>query len=503
VRRTLACTTATLLLASMLLVLVQAQGTPPPAPLTLISREGRRAVPTVIISGQEFIALDDVASLFQVTVAEDAPTGGVTVTYRGRTIVLSAQQSIASVNGRVTALPAPVTRSGRRILVPLEFLSRALGPIYDRRIDLRRPARLLIVGDVTVPRVVARIDSAGPPTRATIEVTPSAPVTVTADVGRILVRVEADALDLALPAGANGLIEQIRAGDQPNLVVLLLGGAAGTPRTATATADGATRITIEVPGAAAPAGDTTAAPPPPSPVSDPAAITARRRFSLVVLDPGHGGDDAGVRASDGLLEKEVTLDVARRLKQRLETRLGVRVILTRDDDRTLGPDERAAFANNSKADLFLSLHANGALGPGMAGAEVYSLSLDQEGENVRRITSKEAVTLPAIGGTRRTLEIVPWNLAQAAHVDRSTTLAAMLGEELARRLPMSPRGVQRAGMRVLTGANMPAALVELAYLTNPDQAAKARGEEFRNAAADALFESVSRFRTHVDDKSPP
>src|SRR5688572_5587728 len=259
----------------MLLVLVQAQGTPPPAPLTLISREGRRAVPTVIISGQEFIALDDVASLFQVTVAEDAPTGGVTVTYRGRTIVLSAQQSIASVNGRVTALPAPVTRSGRRILVPLEFLSRALGPIYDRRIDLRRPARLLIVGDVTVPRVVARIDSAGPPTRATIEVTPSAPVTVTADVGRILVRVEADALDLALPAGANGLIEQIRAGDQPNLVVLLLGGAAGTPRTATATADGATRITIEVPGAAAPAGDTTAAPPPPSPVSDPAAITAR------------------------------------------------------------------------------------------------------------------------------------------------------------------------------------------------------------------------------------
>src|SRR6185295_12643563 len=118
------------------------------------------------------------------------PTGGVTVSYRGRTIVLSAEQSIASVNGRVVTLPAPVTRAGRRLLVPVEFLSRALGPIYDRRIDLRRASRLLIVGDLTVPRVVARIDAVGPPTRATIDVTPAAPVTVSSDVGRTIVRID-------------------------------------------------------------------------------------------------------------------------------------------------------------------------------------------------------------------------------------------------------------------------------------------------------------------------
>jgi N-acetylmuramoyl-L-alanine amidase len=485
------------------MLLVQAQGTPPPTPLTLIARDGRRAVPTVIVSGQELIALDDVAALFQVTVTDDGPTGGVTVTYRGRTIVLSAKQSIASVNGRVVTLPAPVTRAGRRLLVPVEFLSRALAPIYDRRIDLRRPSRLLIVGDVTVPRVVARVDSAGPPTRATIEVTPAAPVTVSSDVGRITVRVEADALDLALPAGANALIEQIRAGDQPNTVALLLAGAAGTPRTSTTSADGVTRVAIEVPSSAALPGDTaTVAPPPLPPPSDPLPVITRRRFSLVVIDPGHGGDDAGVR-TEGLLEKDLTLDVARRLRQRLETRLGVRVILTREDDRALGQDERAALANNNKADLFLSLHANGALGPGIAGAEVYSLSLDQEGEAVRRRASADAVSLPAIAGARRVLEVVPWYLAQAAHIDRSAELAMMLGEELGRRVPMSPRGVQRAGMRVLTGANMPAALVELAYLTNPDQAAKAGGEEFRNAVADALYEAVARFRAYADEKSAP
>src|SRR6185436_15498702 len=216
---------ATLLLVPVLLL--RAQGTPPPTPLTLISREGRRPVPTVTQSGQELIALDDVAALFQVMVAEDALTGGVTVSYRGRTIVLSAEQSIASVNGRIVTLPGPVIRAGRRLMVPVEFLPRALGPIYDRRIDLRRPSRLLIVGDMNVPRVVARIDAVGPPTRAVIDITPAAPVTVASEAGRVIVRIDADALDLTLPAGS-GLIEQIRAGDQPNTVALVLGGGAGT-----------------------------------------------------------------------------------------------------------------------------------------------------------------------------------------------------------------------------------------------------------------------------------
>ena len=501
-RHTVAVTAAILLLLPALFV--QAQGTPPPSPLTLIAREGRRAVPTVMVSGQELIALDEVATIFQVTVAEDAPTGGVTVTYRNRTIVLSSTQPIASAGGRVVTLPAPVTRSGRRLMVPVEFLSRALGPIYDRRIELRRASRLLMVGDVTVPRVGGRIDVVGPPTRATIEISPTVPSTVTVDVGRIIVRIEADALDPAFPPGASGLIDQIRTGDQPNTVAVILDGAAGMPRTTTATADGVTRITIEVPAAgAAPAETTTTAPPPTPPTtSDPPPVIARRQFSLVAIDAGHGGDDIGVRTADGLQEKEITLDVARRLRQRLETRLGVRVIMTREDDRTLSLDERAAIANNNKADVFLSLHVNGALGPGMAGAEIYVLSLDDDGETVRRRSAAEAVALPAVNGGKRIVEVVPWNLAQAAHIDQSVSLATMLEEELRRRVPMSPRAVQRAGMRVLTAANMPAAIVEMAYLTNGDQASKARGDDFRNGVADALYEAVARFRVFADAKLP-
>ncbi len=183
-------------------------------------------------------------------------------------------------------------------------------------------------------------------------------------------------------------------------------------------------------------------------------------------------------------------------------RLGVRVILTRDDDRATGLDERAAAANNSKADLFLSLHANAALAPGMAGAEVFHLRLDDEGEEARPDVA-ESTTLPVLGGGRRTIEIVRWDLAQAAHVETSAVFASLLEEELRRRVPMSPRPMQQAPMRVLTGANMPAALVEFAYLTNPEQAETLRGDEFKNAVAESLYDAIVRFRTFAETQGQP
>jgi len=146
------------LLLLLLASLPQAQGTAPATPLTLLSRDGRRQVPTIVLSGQELIALDEVASLFQVAVREDTLAGGLTITYRGRTIVVSSDQPMASVSGRVVALPSPAVRSGNRWFVPLDFLPRALAPIYDTRIDLRRASRLLVVGDLRVPRVTARVE---------------------------------------------------------------------------------------------------------------------------------------------------------------------------------------------------------------------------------------------------------------------------------------------------------------------------------------------------------
>lgn len=489
----------------VLLTLVYAQN-PPAAPLTLVSREGRRPVPTTIANGQELIALDDVASLFQVAVREDTLAGGITVTYRGRTIVLAADQPMASVNGRVVTLPAPPVRSGRRWLVPLEFLPRALAPLLETRVDLRRPSRLLIVGDVAVPRVTARIDAAGPPTRATLEIAPAAPVRVTREGNRVVARIDADALDIGLPGEGGGLVTGFRPGDQPTSIFVVLDDRAGNTRFTPADSGGVTRVAIEVAPAAAT--ETAAAPPAPTPApSEPAAPpllnVSRSVLQTIAIDPGHGGADAGVHPSGGVEEKQITLQVARRLRTLIEMKLGVRVILTRDDDTLVSLDDRAAAANNSKADLFLSLHLNASPVTSVAGAEVFHLRLDREGEDARRAAETEAVTLPVLGGATRSIDVIQWDLAQVRHVDQSSAFAAILEDSLrGAKVKMAARPRQDAPIRLLTSVNMPAALIEMAYLTNAADRRLVRSEDYQNAMAQGIYDAVVRFRAYLEDQRP-
>jgi N-acetylmuramoyl-L-alanine amidase len=486
----------------------QAQDTPAPTPLTLVSKDGRRTVPTVSSNGRELIALDDIASLFQVTVREDSLAGGFTITYRGKTIIASADQPMASVDGRIVTLPSPITRSGRRWLVPVEFLPRALGPIYDQRIDLRRGARLLLVGDMRVPRVSARVDAPGPPTRAAVVISPATPVAIVTEPTRLVLRVEADAIEPIFPVSATGLIDSVRVGDQPNVVVVALSRQAGMARTAIATADNATRVAIEIPMAEArPALPDSRVPTtgPPLPTTESSrlpGIEPRQALQTLAIDPGHGGDEIGVRAAGGLDEKQLTLDIARRLRGLVERGLGVRVILTRDDDRMVGIDERAAAANNGKADLLLSLHANGALSGSPSGAEVFYDRLDREGEAVRAAAAA-AVALPVIAGGTRNIDIVPWEMAQARHVEASAMLASVLEQELRQRVPMGQRPIQQGPMRLLSAANMPAVLVEMAYLTNGAQEKAAGGDQFKNAVAQALYNAIVRFRGYLEETSAP
>ena len=484
-------------------LLPQAQENAPP--YTLLSRDGRRPIPIVSTGGRELIALDDIAGLFQVAVRTDALAGGVTLTYRGKTIIASADRPMASVDGRVVALPSPLVQAGRRWLAPVEFLPRALGPIYDQRITLRPAARLVIVGDLRVPRLSARIESAGPPTRAVVAISPAGRVVATTDNNRILLRVDADALETAFPPSATGLIESIRLGDQPDTVVVSLTRGAGAPRIVVTTADEGTRVIIDVPQAApteaarGPAPDTR----PPAPDVRPPGADASPAALTIVIDAGHGGDDVGVRGAAGLQEKQLTLDVARRVRAILESRLGLRVILTREDDKTVTLDERAAAANNNKANLLVSLHANGAPSGTPAGAEVFYDRLDREGEAVRRLIDTQSTALPVIGGGTRPIEIVPWDLAQARHIESSEVLAGVVEEELRKVVPMSTRPKQQAPMRLLSAANMPAVLVEMAYLTNSGQEKQAGTDPFKNGVAQAIVNAIARFRSLTDDREAP
>ena len=177
-----------------------AQAPTPAAPYTVVSREGRRPLATRTISGQEMFALDDLARLFELTVREDTAAGGLTVTVRNQTIVLSPGQSLASVGGRLISLPAPPVREGRSWYVPVDFVPRAIALVLGSRVELRKPSRLVLLGDIRAPRVAGRIEPLGSLARLTLDVAPATPHTVSQDGQRLIIRFEADMLDAALPA---------------------------------------------------------------------------------------------------------------------------------------------------------------------------------------------------------------------------------------------------------------------------------------------------------------
>jgi N-acetylmuramoyl-L-alanine amidase len=230
----------------------------------------------------------------------------------------------------------------------------------------------------------------------------------------------------------------------------------------------------------------------------PAIPTPATGVRTIVIDPGHGGDELGAQGSRGTLEKEVTLSIARRLRTLIESRLGLRVFLTREDDRTMTLDERTAYANNQRADVFVSIHANASIRPSLKGAEVYYLSVERADAEARRVAESDTAVLPALGGGTRSIDLILWETAQTRYLEQSSRLAALVEQALRARVEMSPRPVQQAPFRVLVGANMPAVLVEIGYLSSPDQEQAITSADFQARVSEAIFDAIVRFREFVD-----
>ena len=478
-----------------------AQAPPTAAPYTVITREGRRPLPARSINGQEMFAVDDLSRIFSFAVREDPIAGGLTMSVRGQSIVVSPGQDIVSVAGRLVSLPSAPARDGRAWFVPVDFVSRVLAPVAGTPIELRKPSRLILFGEIKLPRLAVRIEPAGAIARVTIDVAPATPHTVVQDTNRLLVRFEADALDATVPPTTMAdLVAGLRIDAPATLVVDLGPRFASFRSTEQPGASGASRILLEI---VARTSDT--APPPSPPTTDAPPLldlTPPGTLRSVVIDPGHGGGEDGARGAAGNLEKTVTLNIGRRLKASLEARLGVRVILTRDGDGTVGLDERAAVANNNKADLFISLHANASVRPTATGAEVFYLSLAEYGEEAIRAASGPGESLPVFGGGSRDIEVVQWQLAQARHINQSLALAQLVEASLRTRVTMSPRALQPAPFRVLVGANMPAVLVELGFMTNPEQERQLTSDAYQASIVEALVEAVVRFRDRRGPLAP-
>jgi N-acetylmuramoyl-L-alanine amidase len=226
-----------------------------------------------------------------------------------------------------------------------------------------------------------------------------------------------------------------------------------------------------------------------------AAQTPAQR--TVIIDPGHGGLETGAKGRFGNLEKDITLAISLKLKTLIEKELGFEVVLTRDRDVDVPMETRSAIANNHKAALFISVHANGSVQRKAAGSETFFLSLNATDEETRRLAYLEnnssELQTRVDPSADNDLMMILWDMAQNAYIKESSRLAELVQGELDAMLGTRNRGIKQAPFKVLTGVACPAILVEAAFISNPDEEQKLASDVFQTKVAEAIYRGLARY----------
>ena len=251
------------------------------------------------------------------------------------------------------------------------------------------------------------------------------------------------------------------------------------------------------------------APPPPAaaaaptPAPEPPATNRAGSYSLarqlglgvrrIVIDAGHGGHDPGTIGRGGLQEKELVLDVALRLERLVRQDLGADVLLTRSTDVFIPLEERTAIANSRGADLFLSIHANSSRNASARGIETYFLSFAQN-SHAEAVAARENAISPA---TLKDLQNLVKAITLNSKIDESRDFAAAVQERMVAGVReehvVRDRGVHTAPFYVLIGANMPAVLAEIAFVSNPEDERRLKAPEYREVLARSLLGGVKSY----------
>ena len=230
--------------------------------------------------------------------------------------------------------------------------------------------------------------------------------------------------------------------------------------------------------------------------------TLAEQFGLgvktIVIDPGHGGKDPGARGVNGLQEKDVVLKVAKKVAAILEKETAFKVLLTRERDVYLPLEERTAIANTKEADLFVSIHANSAPNIHASGVETYFLSLATSREEMQAAARENAASSSQISDLQKILQ----DLMQNSKIEESARLAGSVQGELAnglnRNYAVKNLGVKKAPFIVLIGAQMPAILTEIAFLSNKEEVRRLQDERYLEAIARHIVAGVRQYTANLN-----
>ena len=224
-------------------------------------------------------------------------------------------------------------------------------------------------------------------------------------------------------------------------------------------------------------------------------------FNTIIIDPGHGGKDPGSIGYKGTKEKDITLDVAKRLAKKIQKNLKVKTILTRDEDVWMRLQDRTRLANDKNGRLFISIHANSVEDRRASGFETYMIGTNKNAAAVRTAARENAVLdLEGTNSAKLTDEdLITATMAQAGFAKQSEQFAALVQEEMNKRVQSKNRGVKQAGFYVLMGASMPNVLIELGFLSNPNEEKKLNSSSYRDMLATSIYYAILKYQKTLND----
>ena len=225
------------------------------------------------------------------------------------------------------------------------------------------------------------------------------------------------------------------------------------------------------------------------------------RFDTVVIDAGHGGEDAGARSPGGLSEKDLVLDVTQRLAKRL-TKSGLNVVLTRSGDEFVPLEVRTAIANDAGGDLFISIHANSASNSRAHGIETYFVSLEASDDSAKQVAARENESFERVdtfvGQGQDPLVALLGDMIVTEHVRESSDFSKLVQAQLVETTGGGSRGVKQAPFVVLMGVQMPASLIEIGFLSNRGDVKSLSQKRHLNALVEGVARAVETFGKRYD-----
>jgi len=211
---------------------------------------------------------------------------------------------------------------------------------------------------------------------------------------------------------------------------------------------------------------------------------------IVVIDPGHGGDNDGAVGPTGLKEKDITLKISEMLKEFIKERSGAKVILTREKDEFPSIDERTYVANNNESDIFISIHTDADFDPKKKGFAVFYFDPDYRNINPRLLKKKDK-------------DIILWDNVQLKFVNKSRILAEAIKKSIDEQDFSENTWIKKAPLSILKGARMPAIMITVGYISNPEEEMRLKDVVYLTRIAEAIYKGLERYRERDKEDETP